>query len=229
MAISLVGIGTFAATTSKVASLSIPTINETINDDDILIITYYSDVGDNSCVPTDFTRGDTYTNSAVRIYWKRAASESGDYALSRGGELTFYAAGNLSVWRGCVLTGSPINAAGTSHYAENTNILRATGFTTTVDNTVVIACGRMGATDGTYTFTPVSGQTDMGEIWEQGYWEEFVSAYKYQTIAGSTGDIDWTFSYGAHTDKSACAVALTPGILLTTTIESDRDVLISWS
>jgi len=112
----------------------------------------------------------------LHIYWKRAASESGDYLFTTG--ITAHSTqGLLKAYSGCKATGTPL--AATSNNTGTGTAEVGTGITTTAANSWLLYEAHNW--EGTGTLTPPAGMTERLDIL-------VYSADELITAAGPTGN-----------------------------------------
>jgi hypothetical protein len=141
--------------------------------------------------------------SRIRVGWKRAASESGNYQwtnLPSGYKYTV-----IGLFRGCATTGDPANVAcsNTTYTTSNTTI-RAAGITTD-DACALVWVGGI-QVNGTITkptnFTKADNENDPG-------YYDLLLGYRLAVAAGATGDVDGVSS-ASTTSKHGFLIALEP-------------------
>jgi len=90
----------------------------------------------------------------LRMYWKRAASESGSYTFAHAG--TINAQGLMQVYSGCKASGTPLGA--TSNNNGTGSAASGTSITTTAANSWLLYQAH--DWEGTGTLTPPTGMTE---------------------------------------------------------------------
>jgi hypothetical protein len=127
--------------------------------------------------------GGTACSATFRRYWKRAASESGNYTV--GVSISDRTRVIISAWSGGILTGNPIDASsGRGCGSAIAGGPSAAGIITTVAD-VMLVYGVMADNAGARTYTPPTG---MAEALDTGGDNAGEIAYVIQAVAGATGD-----------------------------------------
>lgn len=186
MAITFVSKSTLV--TGAARTTSTVTAPASIADGDILNFYLLCDTNGTVTLPTGFTNysGSPYNNAgyvsgAVWIFasWKRASGESGDYSATHTSRST---AGFMSVYRGCVASGTPTDATPTTNQGTGTTATW-TGVTTATDGTMLVAYGNGDTTAGASSSAGMTERQDLGGAPDSGMAYEVV-----QTTAGATGN-----------------------------------------
>lgn len=207
MAISYVSV---SSVYSESTSITV-TAPASIQDNDILVAFARNDVSDSTSLslPTGFTSIATQSSSDYKrtqryvIGWKRASSESGDYAFGQTGtDPVAYAA--IIVLRGCLASGSPVDVYSNTAYTTSNTTIRAASVTTTVANTMLVAAG---GTYGVSDFTPPTGMTERLDVGSGGC--EISMATVEQASTGASGAKDFTYG-SSQVSKHAFLVAFKP-------------------
>ena len=210
-----------AQTASSVASITV-TAPAGIADDDILvgsvtcdssIVTYtpptgFGDVGDGRVANT----GDA---AASQVFWKRAASESGNYQFTLSGTSTECVA-FVAAYSGRVTSGSPID--GHNFLDDDTGGSSPRSFpvnaiTTTVDGADIIYIGFTdGFSSGSWTWAPPTSPgtfTEREDVTNASWCSGTLADY-VQTTAGSTGTVTGVATGGSNAGGAAFLFALQP-------------------
>lgn len=133
-----------------------------IADGDILFATIYANVASTTITPpTGWTEIRTMSggggggfSARQSTFWKRAASESGDYVFTFSSSQR--SSGGISVFRGALASGDPVDV---ESGADGINPPVAPSVTTTVDGAMLVYSASFDATN-TGSWTPPSGMTE---------------------------------------------------------------------
>lgn len=120
--------------------------------------------------------GTDATPARVRhtVYWKRAGASESAPTTDDAGDHTLAV---LTAWRGCKLTGSPINGTPVSTADSDGDVnLSATGVTTDVDNCMIV-------------ISHANGDTESVSGWTNSNLESILEATDVNTISGTDGCI----------------------------------------
>jgi hypothetical protein len=155
--------------------------------DDILVYLIYKENTNAITWPSGFTQILNTTSGSgtwtLSVAWKRAASESGNYAPSWTGST--YTDGILAAYSGCVTSGSPIDASGIAANGVQNDIVDCPSITTLSANAMVIAFASCFFPLDTGVVAP-SGMTKRTQR------ETLGLADVIQASAGSSGSKQWT-------------------------------------
>lgn len=193
-----------------------------IQDDDILIAYAhnYNAARKTITPPTGFTEAvfhGTTSSQMAYLWWKRAASESGNYTFTTEATTAFSA--HILVFRGCATVGSPVDAISESAYIVSNTTVRAASMTTTAKGARVWAgmCAQSSP-----TLAVPAGWTQASTVISTNY--RTTSGYicdAEEYTPGATGDQDGTITGGNSTTKNAIMLQLkvmVPTIISTTTV-----------
>ena len=146
----------------------------------------------------------TLSNKMMYFWWKRAASESGDYTFTADAATVLEA--HILVFRGCNPIGSPVDVYSDTPYITSNATVRAASMTTTRPGARVWAgcCVRSAP-----TLSLPAGWTAAQSVISGNY--RSTTGYVCDAdghVEGATGDQDGTVSGGATTDKHGLMVQL---------------------
>lgn len=156
--------------------------------------------------PTGFTQIGTEISlndgfgflAKISLYWKRAASESGNYTFTHS---SCSAQGMLMAFSGCVTSGSPIDVSSQNSGTNSTST--ATGITTTVANDLLAYIGQCWGDAAQSTPTGFTNIISTLTI--------LAASFKATTTAGATGSVTSNNGNGVSTEPwSAFLIALMP-------------------
>jgi hypothetical protein len=134
--------------------------------------------------PTGFAEATTDDGGTYRrtFFWKRASSESGDYDFSTAGVATLIEV-HLLVYRGCLASGSPVDAYAKTAYTTSNTIVRASSMSPFYRGARVWAGYCWSSSAPPLTLAVPDGWTAAGSIIEN----------KHRTSSGYILDAeDWT-------------------------------------
>ena len=202
MTISFVGTTTFASGLSTSRTVNKPAGT---TDGDILLGSLYIETTQDPVTglstPGFTASQDKFNATSIAhhdiVRYKRASAEGSNYQWSWTSNL--FNEFNMFTYRGCISSGSPINAASTNSGSGTTATL--TGITTTVSNTMLVAFVTDSA-GSTYTFP--AGWTNRGTGNSTG----ITQREKFQAAVGATGNFAVTL--GTSGSWTAVLIALTP-------------------
>ena len=221
MAVTYQAVFQAAGTTAATVSVSWPTHLT----DDVGILVVESDVGTAFATPTGWTavNGTTAAGTAgttgtqLGVWWQRATSSSMGAAvvsLPTGGNHLLAA---IYTFRGCVTSGSPVNASGSASKTVASTSYSAPSITTTAANCLVLYCvtrGNDNASTLSFTVGTNANLTSISEIDETGTTigngGGFVIGAGTKAVAGATGATTGTVTSSANASVS---LALEPNTL----------------
>ena len=119
----------------------------------------------------------------TRLYWKRAASESGSYTFSHAGPIS--AQGLMQAYSGCKASGTPLGA--TSNNSGTGSAASGTSITTTAANSFLLYQAH--DWEGSGTLTPPTGMTERFD-------SLLYSSDQLIAVAGATGTRSQTNANG---------------------------------
>lgn len=132
----------------------------------------------------------------IRVAWKRASSEGSSYTFTKSGSA--WRIVTMGAWSGCATSGDPFEAA--TGYTESLAVVKATSITTTVADTMCVACAASYSGDNIGVSS--SGYTQRAEL---GGCELFEKA---KAATGATGTI--SFGTVSGSDWASVHLALLP-------------------
>ncbi|QQS39286.1 glycosyltransferase [Candidatus Woesebacteria bacterium] len=191
--------GESSSTFTTAASVVVNKPTGTVDNDIMLAIIYK----ENTAAVTapsgwNYIDGETpTTDHDVIVYWKRASSEGSNYTWSWTGST--WSGGAIMSYSGAITTGDPVNTY-SANSASSGQTLTATGVTTSVDNTTIVA---LGAHWNTGTYSGPTGYTVRATP------QSMRLSDKTQASAGATGDAVMTTSANSSS-WTAHLVALKP-------------------
>lgn len=161
-----------------------------IANDDILIAVLYRE-GGAWTPPAGWTQvgadiADSGANMTLAAYYKRAASESGNYTFNLSSSVWRIAA--MACYSGCITSGSPIDVSATKNDTLNP-VLAATITTTNANEMCVVGMGNYDSTDIT---VGTSGYTQRDQLGGCEWWEIL------QASAGASGAKTFSSNTSAH-------------------------------
>jgi hypothetical protein len=216
------------------------TIPATVNDGDIILVsvvngdgTAQPTISDNSGVGnwTDNTNGGVAkfqagTAMAGAVFWKRITNQAVERSkvVSLGG-ITGSTCANLSVRRGCVASGSPIDGTPVSEGNASGNNTQA-GITTLTDgaavHVVVFYSDNTAVTTNMVATSPAT-ITKGGEIYSSGGNDSGLAHFReIKATAGATGAFTW--APGTNQVSTSIAFALKPASSPAQTVNTQADV-----
>lgn len=172
-----------------------------IADGDILIAHLYAEGvlgADMATVSSGFLKIVQWssTNFLEALYWKRAASEAGNYTF--GDTLYTFTSGCVGAFSGAIASGSPIDVSGTGSIGSSTTGTAAAVTTLTADTLLCYFASNFDAV----SYTPPSGMTERYDA------SSFELATVPQAGTGSTGTKAATLA--SSSEWAAVLVALLP-------------------
>lgn len=183
-----------------------------IQDGDILILAGYDASTTTWVWPSGFAEIEAVGANEHGAAWKRASSESGGYNITKSGGGNLEGGATLSVFRGCLASGDPVDVFSSTTYTTDNTILRCAAVTTTVAAAMLVATGHAGAYSTTpMGWLPPTGFVKLQEEYGVAYGEGLGVACGLAGGAGSTGDKDFTLVITA-TDKHGMLIALKPAV-----------------
>jgi hypothetical protein len=210
-----------AGTTASTVTVSWPTHLT----DDVGILVVESDVGTAFATPTGWTAVNGTTTAGVTgttgtqlgVWWQRATSSSMGAAvvsLPTGGDHLLAA---IYTFRGCVTSGSPVNASGSASKTVGSTSYSSPSITTTAANCLVLYCvtrGNDSASTAAFTVGTNANLTSISEIDEVGSTigngGGFVIGAGTKAVAGATGATTGTVTSSSNASVS---LALEPKTL----------------
>jgi hypothetical protein len=140
------------------------------------------------------------------LAWKRASSESGNYAFSiTSAEFVF---GQMVAFSGRIASGDPLDVGSNTAYTTSNTTVRAAGVTIATSGSDLIYVG-FGETNASAALTAPSGMTSRRSDDWTGDWTAMETASLDNQSTGATGDKDGTANTSTAT-KHAFLVALKP-------------------
>lgn len=138
------------------------------------------------------------------VFWKRAASESGNYAFTAGNDCDYLLV-SIVVLRGCLASGDPLDVISNTEYVTSNTTIRAASMTTTAEGAQVWMA-RLRTSPNTITkpaaFTVASETTT--EFWR------LLTAYRLDSSGQTWGETSVQDGTGAEsTSKHAMMVSVT--------------------
>lgn len=140
------------------------------------------------------------------LAWKRASSESGNYAFSITGAAFVF--GQMVCFSGRVASGDPLDVGSNTGYVTSNTTVRAAGVTIATSGSDLIYCG-FAETDGSASLAEPSGMTSRRSDDWTGDWTAMETASLDNQSTGATGDKDGTANTST-TAKHAFLIALKP-------------------
>lgn len=196
-----------SASSANGTSSAVVTAPANIADGDILVCVINTYQGNAApTFPSGFTTWYDYVsgNDRVSIAWKRASSESGDYTCTGASGTSVISAG-ISVYRGRLASGDPLDVGSNTSYTTNDTAVRGAGVTIATAGSDLIWAGFLYT--GSASISAPSGMTLRCESW-RGNQTAFLADVVNQST-GATGDKDGT-SGGSTGYKHAFLVTLKP-------------------
>lgn len=164
--------------------------------------------------PSSVTDGTSF-NGKFHLYWKRAASESGNYTFSHSAASS---QGYMARVSGAITSGSPIDVASTPTTNSGTGSVNLSAVTLANANELVFVIGHNWNGAGTYS-GPSGFTTDLNSL--------VTDSYKIFTSSGSTGTITITNNGNAQPgdEYAYFVVALIPQVSSTYTLTAAQGSL----